>query len=436
MDKESIRKYGTKGATLKYIFERDEKVPIEPFILVPVGHDWRDYRNEIRELGECLVRSSSPLEDGKQLSFAGLFHTLPFSGSQSVDNVLESVDYDAVRRYAQIHGVNGPIMMGLVFQRNSDSGINWGMLRHPHIEELIFIQGRPLEGLGSLASISYNFVYNEKTKKLHDLDFFTRHGLGKDEGIDLEQGCSDLPNALETYKKLEDMPAFQTGFTYHMEFGSNPFSVYQFRPFRKKEQADWKLELSDDYEDGVDELPLSFGITPSEGLELILVRALSTKENKKLIEQRRNLKDLPKDIIVNRLMDLRKYGKKRILGAKEKPYAEEIADLDPDIFGSIEEEAFDRALSKLNNNANIENTCLLQEQIHFYYGEDIDLVFPNAKVWVPEGALQFLSHNWFRAMQHYDIVITGFPRMYSYRTGGKVRVYSDGRKGKIEYLKK
>ncbi|MEK6914909.1 MAG: hypothetical protein AABW83_04625 [Nanoarchaeota archaeon] len=37
--KEEIKIYGAKGAVIKYIHEYDNTIPIEPFVLVPVGHD-------------------------------------------------------------------------------------------------------------------------------------------------------------------------------------------------------------------------------------------------------------------------------------------------------------------------------------------------------------------------------------------------------------
>ena len=107
-----------------------------------------------------------------------------------------------------------------------------------------------------------------------------------------------------------------------------------------------------------------------------------------------------------------------------------MAKIDPYCFGVNERNAFDKALSKLSTQADSEKTCLYQEDMHFYGGRDIDLVFPNAKVWVAHKGLQFLSHNWFRAMQTYDIALAGHNLLCS-KTGDKVRIYSDGVKGLV-----
>ena len=74
---------------------------------------------------------------------------------------------------------------------------------------------------------------------------------------------------------------------------------------------------------------------------------------------------------------------------------------------------------------NRDTTCLYQESMHFYYGRDIDLVFPNAKVWIASGGVQFLSHNWFRALQTYDIALVDYGRVYG-KTGDRIKILSDG----------
>ncbi|MBI3334838.1 hypothetical protein HYZ97_05100, partial [Candidatus Pacearchaeota archaeon] len=88
---QEVATYGAKGAVLNYIRSNAPEIPIQPFILVPVGQDWREHEREINRLDDSLVRSSSPLEDGQEMSFAGLFETTQFSGQQSVDYVMASL---------------------------------------------------------------------------------------------------------------------------------------------------------------------------------------------------------------------------------------------------------------------------------------------------------------------------------------------------------
>ena len=361
----NIEKFGAKGAVLNYIHKTDQTIPIEPFILVPAGADWRDYFNEVKELGDnCLIRSSSPLEDGERTSFAGLFQTCSYDNFRKrdinglVQEILRSVRNKDVESYAKIHNIEKPISMALIFQKNSNSKMNWGMIRHPHKQNIIFIQGRDVGD----NYLSHDLWFNEETKKLCDLNFPEKEKT---------EAFTYLLDAISAYKKIEKLPAFQTGYAYHMEFGTSPLSIYQFRPFRKKETANWKLDKPP-IENG-SYFELCFGITPPEGIEL------------KLVE----------------------------FDSRESPMEE-----------------IEKLLIELNKKSEKEKICLSQNSVHWYYGKDIDLIFPNAKVWVPDHALEFVSHDWFRAMQHYDIALTG-NRVWGKKIGDKVRVYSNGVEGVI-----
>lgn len=261
--------------------------------------------------------------------------------------------------YLKIHDIKEPVTMGLMFQRNSTASWNWSMLRHPHQENIIFISGRPV---CDPYSYSENFILDEITGKLKDVFYYS---INEDREAEFP---SDIKYALEFYKKIESMSEFQNGFTYQMEFGTNPLSIYQFRPFRKIEKPSWKLEI--DNFGFSHEYPIVFGITPKEGLELIIARVLSEKD----------------------LSPIR--------------------------------DSLDKSVSKINSIYDKERTIISQSNIHFYKGKDIDLIFPNAKAWIAEGAHQFLSHNLFRAMQYYNLVFIGLNTHD--KTGDKVRVFSDG----------
>jgi len=419
-----VLKYGAKGATLDYIRSNAPNVPIEPFVLVPVGEDWKKYEPQIKDLGDSLVRSSSPLEDGQEMNFAGLFWTTDFNGQYSVDQVLESLSDEDTLRYAELHGVKTPIEMGLTFQRDSKSSWNWGMLRHPHQENLLFIMGRPVP---DRYQISKNFVFDEKTGKLQDVVNFCSSKVYDHRDAEFEDMPNGVEEAIEYYRRIERLPAFQTGFTYHMEFGTDPVTVYQFRPFRKKEQATWNIDFSelekleDDY--NVSTFGISFGITGPKGLDLTLARALSSHENRRHIERyRKKLVGKPHKRIVTALLKGWKLSK------LERAYAEEVARIDPDTYGGNESEAFDNALERINTQVKKDETCLYQESMHFYHGRDIDLVFPNAKAWIASGGVQFLSHNWFRALQTYDVALVDYGHP-SGRTGDKIKILSDGNFG-------
>src|SRR3989344_6922653 len=93
--------------------------------------------------------------------------------------------------YAKIHGIKAPIEMGLMFQMESKSDWNWGILRHPHQENLLFIMGRPVP---DPYRISDDFVYDERTGKLQDITNFCRVRVHP-HFIDAE--FKDMPQGIE-----------------------------------------------------------------------------------------------------------------------------------------------------------------------------------------------------------------------------------------------
>jgi len=408
-----IQRYGAKGAVLKYIQEADPSIPILPFFNLAVGTSWRDHEDKITSLGDKLmVRSSSPQEDCPKVSFAGIFSTqYCYNNSTStidwnVNSVIRSLQNKNAQRYAQIHKVQEPLTMGLLFQKYHP-GSKWSMLRHPHQEKVIFLShllGEECKGL--------DYVYREDTKEVHTLDNFQR----KEELTNLS---SDLPLALETYARIEKLPEFQTSYTYQMEFGTLPFSVFQFRPFRKKETASWKCVPD---KPRMENYSFPFGITPEEGIELKVVRAIQQIQEyqrfKNIMEQNRS-KDKIKTII-------------RFLGLnpEERIYAERLVQgYNPEEYSPTLQ--LDQILQELNEIYSEENTAVTTGNLH-YNPKGIDIDFPNAKAWIPskDGNHGFLAHGTFRAIQHYDISLMGYG--CKKRTGGRIRIFSDGINARIE----
>jgi hypothetical protein len=77
-----------------------------------------------------------------------------------------------------------------------------------------------------------------------------------------------------------------------------------------------------------------------------------------------------------------------------------------------------------------DETWLYQESMHFDYGRDIDLVFPNAKAWIAIGGVHFLSNNSFRALQTYNIALVDFEVPIG-KIGKKFKILSDDNFGVV-----
>jgi len=91
-------------------------------------------------------------------------------------------------------------------------------------------------------------------------------------------------------------------------------------------------------------------------------------------------------------------------------------------------------LEKMNQESSNLETALFWEYPDSNPLNNLDIIFPNAKaLFGYYGGNKFLSHNFLRAYQHYDLVFVNMLNRLHH--GDRVRVYSDGEKGLVELVK-
>jgi len=91
-------------------------------------------------------------------------------------------------------------------------------------------------------------------------------------------------------------------------------------------------------------------------------------------------------------------------------------------------------LEKMNQESSNLETALFWEYPDSNPLNNLDIIFPNAKALFGYcGGNKFLSHNFFRAYQHYNLVFVSMLNRLHH--GDRVRVYSDGEKGLVESVK-
>jgi len=411
-----VTKYGAKAVNLDYIKQSIPNAPILPYVLVGVDESWKAREKEILSLGEnILVRSSSPFEDGAEVSFAGLFDSVLASKSihstleGAVERVKDSVNDSNTNRYAAIHGITEPLTMALVFQKRHPDNASWSMVRHPHLHNVMFISRQYKEDASS------SWVYEQDKGIAYPQE-------ATEEEIKLKDISQDLERALDFYYSVESLPRYQMGYTYQMEFGVSPFSFFQFRPFRKKEEANWECS-STNISKGEKYQHFTFGITPKEGIELKTIRMIDFFSSPSLDQGLKGKKDREEVLkIVREAMGL---------NTEEEIYAQTLfSQLKPGVVSSAYH--LHEAVEELHQRYSNESTAVLSGSLHHH--AQIDILFPSSKVWIPSyvGSSNFMAHNCFRAIQHYPISLMGY--LCRNKTGDKVRVFSDGINARIEYL--
>ena len=170
---------------------------------------------------------------------------------------------------------------------------------------------------------------------------------------------------------------------------------------------------------------LCFGITSEEGIELKLVEIPSTmgsmNKAKDRIKEFTGVKYKERVTILMEVCRLSEY---------VRVYAEEMAKLNNRASERAIQKAIYNAMVVLNQRSNRETTCLFQEYIkssRLNHTGPIDLIFPNAKVWIAGNGREYISHDFFRATQSYNFAAISKLGVLPFSNSGDKIVYrSDG----------
>lgn len=264
---DDIQKYGGKAAILNHVKEKIPSMPIPSYIIKLHSDTLDNILPEFESLHKpVIVRSSSPYEYS---DFEGIFESVrDVNTKQQFIEAIKTVENSAVSErataYAKQNGFNIDEKISVILQEQSPSTYTGAMMRHPNNPNTIFIQY--FLGHGQYTQVYGSFIFSEEGN--------------------LELGCSSASKLkdekrflIDKYKELEALTDITKDETLFVEFGLEPFAIYQVRPFKKKQTAEFELpKYSDDtlYSDVV------FGITPKDGIVLPVIRGIGLTDGKLL----------------------------------------------------------------------------------------------------------------------------------------------------------
>ena len=263
---QDILKYGGKAAILLYLARKLPDLPIPPFEVKEAGQDIDTFISRFRSMRKpVIVRSSSPYEYG---DFEGIFESVrdvhdQASLEQAIKTVEGSATSERAREYARQNGFAIDSMMHVVIQEQSSSEYSGAMMRHPNNPDLLFINC--YLGRGRFEQKYYNFVFNTRTREKAD------------NGVVINKlPLEDASFLADQYQRVESLTELTDGEVLYVEFGLHPFALYQARPFKKIETADFEIHDSDKKSSLWTDL--AFGITPPEGIVYPVLRSVGANE--------------------------------------------------------------------------------------------------------------------------------------------------------------
>jgi len=264
LPQQEIQKYGGKATILNHIRD-NTNLPLPNYIVKEAGQSLDSILSTVTQMRKPLIiRSSSPYE---YANFEGIFESVRDVNStkeleRAIEKVEESATSEKAVEYAKQNGFTIDERISIIIQEQSPSLYSGTIMRHPNNPDLVFIN---CFGRGERYMQCYSsFVVNEKEHK-------TETKLNE-----LEINKRNVKSLVNQYKKIESLRDIAEGHSLSVEFGLEPFGVYQARPFKEIETADFELPKFDFNE--VIYASLVFGITSQEGIVLPVIRTLGVRD--------------------------------------------------------------------------------------------------------------------------------------------------------------
>lgn len=380
---EEIQKYGGKGAIISHIREKLPDMAIPPYFVMNECQTADDVASEFNQLRKpVIVRSSSPDEYG---DFEGIFDSQKNVNHLSqlesaVKSVRESAESDRAKIYAQQNGFGKMSPLKLIVQEQSDSAFCGAMMRHPNNPDLIYISY--FSGRGRYNREYSHFLFRDSIGGMEKTNhfFFNTH-------IDKETAKF----LVGKYKQIESLTQIAEGYSLFVEFGLEPFALYQARPFKKIETADFELP-KDKYKRDRIWSDFAFGITSPEGIVLPVVRSFGVYDLLGVLSSSTGSQDLGGKISFRSTEFTLKMNCLNIMdGMRDKK------EIDEALSGSLAE--WHRIAEMMLRK---KPYCFMTSSVQRYC-YDIDLTVPNMKGMVIGDCSNFLVHNLVRLFKKADI---------------------------------
>lgn len=271
LQESEIQKYGGKAAILNHIKEKLPTIPIPNYVVKEYGKDISSILPDFNKMKKpVIIRSSSPFEYG---DFEGIFDSVKdVYDERGLVEAIKQVEESATSERAKIYAFQNEFKIDSRIHtiiQEQNQGINGVIMRHPNNPDLIYINLRTTKKK-RYSNESEFYLFNQKTNSFEEKR--NSYSISFDE--------DQIRKIIDDYVQIENLKEIAEGWNLFGEFGMAPFSLFQIRPFKKIETADFELEDKLIYE--TKKLNVlsenCFGITPKEGIVLPVLKGIGINE--------------------------------------------------------------------------------------------------------------------------------------------------------------
>jgi hypothetical protein len=298
---ELVHKYGAKAGILMYVKENLPDIPQADMIVKTPNESVesvleRADKNNI--LWPRLFRSSAVEE---LYGYEGVFPTLIFSEyeyGRAIDLVRNiRMEFDSkesfysylknkiidIQKFSKQLRWNYPEIeeykklsdnICVIIAEKSPSSITGTYIKHPNQKEFYIISATLADSINSNNPKHSAYIYRQG-EGISRFKFFDKGEI--EESNDLSDNAqnmifSELETVVSWHDRISNLHEMDKNLTYQIEFGLDPVCLYQVRPFKPIEYADFSLEKMELYTEY-----FVIGITPKEGLNFIVQKNIKEK---------------------------------------------------------------------------------------------------------------------------------------------------------------
>ncbi len=281
---ELVHKYGAKAGFLMYVKQHLPEIPQVDMVVKTPEDSLEEFVDKVYQhpiLFPILVRSSAVEE--LLVGSEGQFPTSTVYGScrsslssdrgsaedradvkRNLTSIIEAIENSPQRLDEYALG-NLPEKICVIAAEVSPSSYKGTLIKHPNQENTYWLTITDDEA--ELDRLHLELIYSEKQglRKIFQHNYFFDKAL--------HTIFADALKVIAWHDKISALDEIDSAWTYQLEFGIDPVCLYQVRPFKKIEKANFSLpECDEDYP-----APLVLGITDKKGIDVRVVNKIWDK---------------------------------------------------------------------------------------------------------------------------------------------------------------
>lgn len=236
-----VKEYGAKAGLLQYIAEQLPEIPQMPMLVKRPTDPLEKFVQEVRARkwgSRLLIRSSAEVE---LYGFEGAFSTIPTSTRELLlTETIKQVMNSSQRVIARLPPWNAcyrehiPQCIAVIATPISSSKYTGTFIKHPNQDDFYIVSLTATDSKGTRDPKRGQFIIKKGNVR--------EASILQEVKTPRNIKAKDLAALVSIHERIARLPSMDPTWTWQIEFGLNPFFLYQVRPFKPVEIASFALD--------------------------------------------------------------------------------------------------------------------------------------------------------------------------------------------------